>query len=672
MANEQTKGAGSPVTLRDRYLIYGASPLTELNTGSAQAFLVEDRRDAARPLFALIVRPGFPPRINAMRVLKGMANPGLMMLVEWGVIDWPPANRKVMAVVYERPLGGRVATSLSADFKRVEELDVVRKVMTPLAAALREMRAHGMTHRAIRPTNMFWATAERDRIVLGDCTTAPPGFEQPLLLEPIEMGMAQPAGRGSGDYAVDYYALGASLVLLLQGRNPLPGADDDTILRNKILQGSYSVLVGDARLPLPTIEALRGLLCDDPQDRWNGESVELWLSGRRLSPLLTKLEKRGSRAFPFNNKEYNSARELAIAFSRNWDAAISVVIDGRLELWLRRSLDQKEKANAIAGVVRQAAQNAADKKPASDIMMAKVCMILDPAAPIRYKGLSVMPSGIGTCLAMIMVEGGDVRIIAEALMREVVKAWLETRDTYDPENSMMEGNFRELKVYLDRGTIGNGIERVLYVANESMPCISPFTVEDYVLEIRDLLPAINSLAKKGDGKGWPIDRHVAAFIGARTQFDIERQMLEIAEPNPERAAMGMLNLLAVIQWRMGQGNLYGLCGWVGGLMQPAINAYRSRDRRRELEKEIPRVVREGSLVEMARLLDNAEEKYNDAQEFEQARADWADARREIRDIEAGKIDRDDGAIRTARQVAALISVTISLITVTLLIIAKVL
>jgi hypothetical protein len=672
MANEQTKGAGSPVTLRDRYLIYGGSPLLDFNTGSAQAFLVEDRRDAARPLFALIVRPGYPSRINAMRVLKGMANPGLMMLVEWGIIDWPPASRKVMAVVYERPLGGRVATSMSADFKRVEELDVVRKVMTPLAGALREMRAHGMTHRAIRPTNMFWATAERDRVVLGDCVTSPPGFDQPVLLEPIEMGLAQPGGRGNGGYPDDYYAVGASLVFLLQGHNPAAGLDDDTILRHKIHQGSYSVLVGESRLPLPMIEALRGLLCDDPGDRWNGESLELWLSGRRLSPLLTKLEKRAARAFPFNNKDYFSGRELAIALSRNWEAGIAVVIDGRLELWLRRALDQKEKANAVAGVVRQAAQNAADKKPASDIMMAKICMILDSAAPIRYKGMSVMPNGIGTYLALTMVEGGDVRIIAEALMREVVKAWLETRDTYDPENSMMEGSFRELKTYLDRGTIGNGIERVLYVANESMPCISPFVVEDYVLEIRDLLPAINALAKKGDGKGWPVDRHVAAFIGARTQFDIERQMMEIAEPNPERAAMGMLNLLAVIQWRMGQGGLYGLCGWVGGLMQPAINAYRSRDRRRELEKEIPRVVREGSLVEMARLLDNAEEKYKDAQEFEQARADWADAGREIRDIEAGKIDRDDETIRTARQVAALISVTISLITVTLLIIARVL
>ncbi|HIJ62955.1 MAG TPA: hypothetical protein HPQ04_09720 [Rhodospirillaceae bacterium] len=438
----------------------------------------------------------------------------------------------------------------------------------------------------------------------------------------------------------------------------------------KVLQGSYTALVGEERLPLPMIEILRGSLCDDPHERWNNESLDLWLSGRRLSPLVAKIEKRAARDFTFNNGNYSTARELAIAMALNWEAAVPYIIDGRLELWLRRSLDNKDKASAVGGVVGTVGTG--DKRLPNDILVAKICMILDSGAPIRYKGLSVMPDGIGSFLALAMVEGGDIRILAEALMREIPAVWFSTRDAYNPDNSVLEGVFRGQKAYLDRGSIGYGIERVLYELNESMPCLSAATVEDYVIELRDLLPALNGAAKKGEQKGWPVDRHVAAFIAARANFEIDRQMLDLASPDPTRSCMGMLNLLAVIQWRLGQGALYGLAGWVGGLMHPAINTFHSREKRKTLEKEIPRMVREGSLVELSRLLDSAEDHHVDDAGFAEARQAWLAAQKEIHDIETGKVSYHDKAMQLAQQTAALVSVTISFITVTLLLIAKVL
>ncbi len=670
MANEQQKGVGSPVTLRERYLIYPGSALPDLATPSAQAFHAEDRRDQAKVVFALVARPGFPVRINALRALKGVECAGLMTLLEWGVVDWPPANRKVMVLVYARPLGGRVTASLTTEFKCVEEVDAVRKIVNPVVAALKALKAASLTHRAIRPTNMFWASAAKDRIVLGDCATVPPAYEQPALIEPIESAMTHASGRGAGTSADDVYAFGASLAILLQGMSPVPSLDDEAVIRQKIVQGSYGVLIGDARMPLPMIEILRGTLCDDAHERWDNEALELWLHGRRLSPLVAKIEKRAARGFAFNNTEYFTSRELAIAMARHWEAAAPFVLDGRVELWLRRSLDNKEKANAVATAV-QAAGADADKRGAADILVSKVCMILDGRAPIRYKGLAVMPDGFGSLLALAMVEGRDLRIIAEALMRETTRAWFETRDAYNPDNSVLEAHIRAQKVFLDRGTIGNGVERVLYELNEAMPCISPLTVDSYVLELRDLLPALNASAKKAEGKGWPVDRHVAAFVAARTNFDIERQMSDLALPDPARSVLGMLNLLATIQWRVGQGGLYGLAAWTAALMAPVINGFHGREKRRELEKEAVRIAREGSLVELSRLLDNPEDRHLDQQGFEEARAEWVAAQREILDIEAGRVQKGE-AVRTAQQVAALVSVTIAFITVTLLLIAKVL
>lgn len=673
MANEQQKGAGTPVVLRDRYNIFPGSPLPDLSTGSSQAFLAEDARGGGnKPLFALLVRPGLPSRPEVMRVLKGIENPGLMTLIEWGPIYWPPLARKVMAVIYERPLGGRVMPSLNGEFKRIEDTEVLRKVVTPVVAALREFNRRNLTHRAVRPTNMFWATPEHDRVVLGDCTTTPPALEQPAILEPIESIMTWPSGRGAGNAEDDLYAFGASLVLLLLGRNPFPNAEEGEILRAKMQQGSYPLLAGDERVPVQVIELLRGLLIDDPKLRWTNEGVDLWLNGRRLPPMQSRPEKRAARGFNFNGKEYFTVRELAIAFTQNWDAAQPHVADGRLELWLRRAVDNKELANAVATAVGASGFASPDKRASGDFMLAKVCLILDPAAPIRYKSLAVMPDAFGTVLAVAMADNGDVRLIAEAITREINKAWTETRDSYSADGAMMDATLRSQRSYLERATIGNGIERALYEMNEGVPCMSPFVADDYVVEIRDLLPALNAAAKKGDGKAWPVDRHIAAFIAARTTFEVDRQMTDLADPSPERSTLGMLNLLALIQWRMAQPNLFGLASWVGGLMQPAINSYHNRQKRREIEREVPRLVRQGNLIELARLLDNPEERYRDQQGFADACAEWRDAAQQIRDIETGNTTRGDEAVRTAQQVAALISVTISLVTFILIAVTRLL
>src|SRR5579859_488656 len=108
MPNEKDKGSGAVATLRDRYLIFPGNPIPELSTPNAKAFLAEDRRERDKEVFALIVKPGFTPRIPILRLLKGVDNPGLMTLLEWGAVDWPPAGRKVMVLVYVKPLGGRV------------------------------------------------------------------------------------------------------------------------------------------------------------------------------------------------------------------------------------------------------------------------------------------------------------------------------------------------------------------------------------------------------------------------------------------------------------------------------------------------------------------------------------------------------------------------------------
>ena len=78
-----------PVLLHDQYLIYPESPLDDLDSLSAKAYKVEDRRNLGRKLFALICTPGLPPRENCMSNLRGEVLIGLLPLVDRGAVDWP-------------------------------------------------------------------------------------------------------------------------------------------------------------------------------------------------------------------------------------------------------------------------------------------------------------------------------------------------------------------------------------------------------------------------------------------------------------------------------------------------------------------------------------------------------------------------------------------------------
>ena len=665
MPNDKEKGSGTVVTLRDRYLIFPNSPLPQFATSSALAFIAEDRRERDKEIFALIVKPGYTPRIPLLRVLKGADNPGLMALVEWGTIDWPPAGRKVMALIYMKPLGGPVwDPKTGATFKRLDEAEVTRKIITPALAALKFFKTHNLTHRAIRATNMFWAGADRDRMVLGDAACAPPAFEQPSALEPVESALAMPAGRGDGSGSNDVYSFGATLALLIQNRDANGFANEEGLIRHKMVLGSYSALAGEARMPLALVEILRGTLCDDPHERWDTEAIDLWISGRRLTPLVPRIEKRAVRSFSLGGKDYMTSRELAMGIYSAWDGALAQIGDSKLETWLTRAMDNKDKGVAVANVLG-ADTVMPDRRMAADITLAKICMLLDPMAPIRYKTLSVMIDGFRWLLPMVMASGGDVRTIAEALMRELPKAWFETREAYNPDNSVMDSGFRTQKGHLDRGGIGSGLERVLYEMNDSVPCLSPMLAEDYVLELRDLLPALNAYAKKkGEtNAGIVIDRHIAAFVAARANFEVERIINDLGVADEGRKIMAMINLLAMIQWRVGISGLSSLTLWLAHMAKPAVAGFHNREKRRQIEEELPKVGREGNIVELSRLLDSAEERGADIRGFEEAKANWLEAFRQVRDIEEGHEDLREQASKTGQQIASLISITMAFVAI---------
>jgi len=659
------KAAGGSTTLRDRYAIHYQNRLPAFDTPNATAYQAEDRRQRGLPLYALVVTGPLPPRVQVMKQLRGLRAPGLMTLIEWGAVEWPPEDATRIALIYEQPQGGRAMDRMTDTIRPVADQQFAKTTLRPLVLTLGELNNHGIRHRAIRPTNMFFADAAGERVLLGDCATGPAAIDQPAVCETIESGMCMPEGRGVGSYSDDFYALGVSALMLLIGRDPVAGVSDNELIRRKLHHGSYATLVSDQRVPLNVIEVLRGLLADDEDQRWDFEQLDLWFNGRRMSPVQAKPVKRAQRAFVFLNQEFLIPRHLAHAMATNWDKAAPLVMEGKLEIWLRRGMEDNILADQVAMAIRNAAAGGGGaRKGVNDVALANVLIVLDRRAPVRYRDFSAHLDGFGGVLSALLGRGQDTRLMQEVLLREIPKMWLGARESFSPEYIQLDGSFKELREFLQDGvSIGSGLERCLYEMNESQPCLSPLVKRDVVLDIREVLPALDRLGARMDGKTSPLDRHLVAFIAARFPKDIQPQLLALNDADPKRATLGMLSLLAVLQWRLGPDAVYGLCSWVGGLVGPIINSYQSRDRRKALEAEIPRLVRKGSLPELYNFVDNAEERKADFDEFQRARAEWAMAQQQVRNLESGRAGADETAERTGQRIAATGSVGVAIVSV---------
>ena len=90
------------------------------------------------------------------------------------------------------------------------------------------------------------------------------------------------------------------------------------------------------------MELLRGLLHDDPTQRWTLDEIQVWLDGRRLTPKQALTRKKAARPFPFAGTRYTQTPLLAMALDSYPSEAVKIVDDGSLEQWLARSLEDEQ------------------------------------------------------------------------------------------------------------------------------------------------------------------------------------------------------------------------------------------------------------------------------------------------------------------------------------------
>lgn len=646
------------ILIEGRYEVHAESPLEHLNTGGALAYNCSDQRQSNRPLVAYLCRPGLPIRLDLQPSMMSMDHPTVQRMVAFGAVQWPPEKGERPFLVYDRPRGKRMMASPTDKRTPMNEDQITRQVLRPISQALREFKQKRIFHGGLNPLNLYGGEGGDMGLQLGECVSAPPGFGQPTVFETISRGMAMPAGRGAGAQGDDLYALGVVILTLLWGQVPMAGVPDQQIITAKVAMGSYGALIGDKRLPLNLMEPVKGLLLDDPSQRWSLDDLDLWISGRRLSPKQPQPTQRASRALEFDGTGYVHPHVLAHAMGSKPVSAAKLMDSGDLLAWLDRSLDDDQILKKVQeGIATAKASRGGTEM---DRRVSRVILAMDPGAPMRFRGKSVLPEGMGAALADAMMRGDTVQPIAEIMLSQLPMWWVNVQRGFRAEHVPVVRLYDQMRMYMERGVAGYGVERCLYELNPYLSCQSHMMDAHFVTSIPELLDALDAVAEHKDRPKMPFDRHIAAFILARGG-KVDEGWIQTATEDKDSAKRmtAVIQVLESLQRNNKHGPLPSLTAWLSDLIRPALEVYHSRTMRTRVEEEMQKQAELGYVQGLLVLLQSANLRNQDEIGFQRAQRVFLTADRRIEMRRKELSNKTNGLKIAGYQMAAIVSTLIS-------------
>lgn len=650
--------ATGSVTLKGRFNINLGAALPTYDVAPAIAYRAELVSDKNRPLMALICDPHLPVRADKILTLRTLETRMLLKPHDWGVSDWPIENRRCPIVIVDRPLGSRVMPSLDARMRPMNEDLVARLLIRPAAEFLELIANQNLTHRAIRPDNVFYSDAEQTRMVLGDCISSPPAIAQPTVFETIESGMALPAGRGDGSSTNDLYSLGVTILSLLIGHVPMAEMTDEQIIKEKLTHGSYNALVGRERLSLTMMEVLRGLLNDDPKERWAVSDLMFWSYGRRQNPKPAAVPRKANRPFVFDGREYQTTRDLSNAFANNWDAAVTPIKDGSLNVWLRRGFSDEE----LIESVNEAMTDPLGIERTDDWLVSRVCIALDPNAPLRYRELKATVEGLGVLIGHYLDDEGMRDLFSKVLRDQLHGFWLKNQRRPTEAQEKFVAEYDRSRTITDRIGLGLGIERVAYDLNPNLPCRSPILANDYVVEANGLLPALEHMAMSGVEFTSLVDRNIAAFLASEMARQVQADLRDLDNKvDPHVSLIASVKILSTVQDRVSKTEFVDLVGAVSTMLEPSVKRFHSRTVRKRVRDRLKKATRSGRLARLVEAINDPRDVAADAGAFQQATAVYARTVMEDQRLEYEKTHREYFAREMGAQMSATVSGVITCI-----------
>ena len=643
------------------YVIYCDLPDKYCGNGIVKAYGAGLKKNKDLNMLALVCELSYCPRSSDVETYSSIVNINNPKLRKRGVVYWPPAQEQRYVLIYEGGWGKPLLASGQAMAMGLKQDKVIDYIAKPLVNLLMDYSERGFVHGAIRANNIYdCGSSKYEKIMLGDGLSTSCSATQPVLFEPIERAMADPVARGKGIMEDDLYSFGVTLAVLLRAIDPLEGLSDDEVIRHKLEYGSYATVSGKDRFTGSVLELLRGLLHDDPAQRWNLEDVALWLEGQRLSPKQTSRVKKAMRPITFNGRPYYYMAELAFGFEQNLSEATKLIEDGTLVQWVERSIEDTNTLERLVSIENMLSSKGRGGS-CDSLLACHLSMALDPTAPIRYKGLRLRGGGVGPALSKAIILKEDVKPFVDLLLNDLIVKWMSVNRGSKLDFAMLKQKYDECKRALMQGSMGHGIERCSYVLNEQAHCYSEKLAGYYVMRPEDLLSAVEELCSQKKLEGLILDRHMVAFLSHCDSRIVNQFLFDLNSSQYHKNILGNLKVFAAMQDRYGLLSLPAIARTIHDKIPAVLKRYHDKEMRDKIRSELKKYVKSGDLVKMSAILSNDSVNKRDHKSFLVALQEYRNLQSSYDELEAGMADKNSFGRSTGQDVSAIFASVISLL-----------
>ncbi len=592
--------------LEGRYRIELSVPLAEFNTKTAAAYAVTDIHDGSRQLYALICRPGTVQRFSILERLKRFNHPNVLSLVTYGTANLSQPDAERFVLIYERPRGQRLSEIIE-NAGVLGEHFLARSLLSPLAYAISELGNIGITHGKINPANIYY----QDTPILGEFASEPCGYSQDFYFEPLERMQSHPAGKGNGTPTTDFYALAVLLLYSIYGKQHFSTMSKEYIIGRMFEEGTYYALTRNRQHPERFDDLLRGILSNNPTDRWGWKYIKAWLDGRRMHVLEPPAPTETTRPFEFGNRTARSRRELAHIMFEGWTNIPEAIHNNKIVQWTTVSLRNKTVSENLTRIIKTINELGVKNELQFNEQLMRLILTLDPTGPIRMYPLSMFLDGIDTLCTEFYTtkQEKEFNLLARFVDMNMTSSWMNAQsaqENYEPSPDILSANQKldKLRVCMRNTGVGFGIERIVYELNPDMPCLSPLLEGRYIDNLTALLMRLDSMAANLSRNTDPLDRHIFAYLAAKLniQHDIKLLELESIPTLARNRDIIMLRLLATAQHRCGNIQLPGLTHWLASRILPALDAIRGNTNRHMIKKALLNAADTGYTQNMASIV----------------------------------------------------------------------
>jgi eukaryotic-like serine/threonine-protein kinase len=304
---------------------------------------------------------------------------------------------------------------------------------------------------------------------------------------------------------------------------------------------------------------------------------------------------------------------------------------GSVDLWLRRDLGDASLAVKVAEAVR--ARPIGDSEPRADALLAlRAVAVLDPLAPLCWRGFALWPDGLGPALAAADKQDGKATdALVESINAELLTHWTASRGRGDIALASAEARQRRAML-----RAGGGARRIAYALNSLLPCDSTLLSGRVVVRLAELVPALEENAGRLDPGTRRIDPHITAFIAARSEQHAIAELAALAVGDgaamTTRSTLAQLRLFAALPRGVPSPSL--AC-WVLATPDLLLAGLQSAVRRRELATRLATLAEAGELAPILALAADPAGRAVDQRKARAAAAELARIDAELARIEGG-------------------------------------